>query len=246
MHYGEVESGELGLRASKTKLFDALADIAKALSTGRRVEIVDLLAQGERSVYEVAEEIGQSLANTSHHLRSLANAGLVSSRRDGTHIYYRLAGVEVELLWSALRATAEANRADFGQLVSAYIGPVDQYPIVGRSELIERLKTGAVTLLDVRPEAEYRAGHISGAHSLPYREVEERLVNLPVDGDIVAYCRGSYCVFAPQVVRFLRSKGIAASRLKDGFPEWRRAGLPVTVGADVGAPPFEGSFTHDS
>ncbi len=245
MRYAEVGPGERSSRVAKTKLFDALGEIAKALSTGRRVEIIDLLAQGERSVYEVAAEIDQSLANTSHHLRSLANAGLVRSRRDGTHIYYRLAGIEVEVLWSALRSTAESERADFPQLVTAYVGPAGQYPIVDHSELLGRLKDGSVTLLDVRPEAEYRAGHISGARSLPYREVEARLASLPTKGEIIAYCRGPYCVFAPHVVRFLRSKGIAASRLKDGFPEWRLAGLPVTVGSDVGLIPAEDSSIRD-
>lgn len=228
-----------GSRAAKTALFDALAEMAKALSTGRRIEIIDLLAQGERSVDAVAAEIGQSLANTSHHLRSLAQAGLVLSRREGTYVYYRLASVEVEELWLALRRTAEAQRAELPRLITAYVGPLDDSQVVEHAELLNRLQQGSVTILDVRPEAEYRAGHIPGARSLPYRELSEDLRDLPSDGEIIAYCRGPYCVFAPDVVRFLRSRGIPARRLRDGFPEWRRAGLPVAFGADVGTIPFE-------
>jgi rhodanese-related sulfurtransferase/predicted transcriptional regulator len=230
----ETATGETGTRAAKRALFDALAEVAGALSAGRRVEIVDLLAQGERSVDEVAGEIGQSMANASHHLRALARAGLVRSRRDGTRIYYRLAGVEVEDLWAALRKVAEAERDDLGRLAGAYLGPVEDLEVVGRAELLERLLAGAVTVLDVRPAAEYRAGHIPGARSVPLDELHAVLGELPADIEVVAYCRGGYCVFAPAAVRALRSAGFAALRMEDGFPEWRRAGLPVAVGDDPG------------
>lgn len=230
-------TGAPGSRAAKAALFDALAEVAGALSAGRRVEIVDLLAQGERSVEEVAGEIGQSMANASHHLRALARAGLVRSRRDGTRIYYRLAGVEVEELWSALRKVAEADRDDLARLAGAYLGPVDDLEVMGRDELLRRLRAGAVTVLDVRPVSEYRAGHIPGARSVPLDELPEIIGKLPTDLDVVAYCRGPYCVFAPAAVRALRRAGFTAERMEDGFPEWRRAGLPVAVGDDPGKLP---------
>lgn len=230
----EADVGSPGTRAAKRALFDVLAEVAGALSAGRRVEIVDLLAQGERSVDEVAGEIGQSMANASHHLRVLARAGLVCSRRDGTRIYYRLAGVEVEELWAALRKVAEAERDDLGRLAGAYLGPVEDLEVLGRAELLERLRAGAVTVLDVRPLSEYRAGHIPGARSVPINELHAVLGEMPADIDVVAYCRGPYCVFAPAAVRVLRSAGFSAKRMEDGFPEWRRAGLPVAVGDDPG------------
>ncbi|WP_298349582.1 metalloregulator ArsR/SmtB family transcription factor [Ferrimicrobium sp.] len=243
MHDGDASTNTPGSRAAKTALFDALAEMAKAMSTGRRIEIIDLLAQGERSVDALAAEIGQSLANTSHHLRSLAQAGLVLSRREGTYVYYRLASVEVEELWLALRRTAEARLADLPRLITAYVGPSDDSQVVEYAELLNQLQHGSITLLDVRPEAEYRAGHIPGARSLPYRELSEELHDIPSDGEIVAYCRGPYCVFAPDVVRFLRSRGILAKRLRDGFPEWRRAGLPVAFGVEAGMIPSDAEHT---
>ena len=223
-----------GSREAKAALFDTLAEVAGALGSGRRVEIVDLLAQGERSVDQVAGEIGQSLANASHHLRALARAGLVRSRREGTRIYYRLAGEEVEALWAALRTVAAVERDDLGRLAGAYLGPIEDLEVVSRSELLERLRAGAVTVLDVRPVTEYRAGHIPGARSVPVGDLGSVLSELPADLEVVAYCRGPFCVFAPAAVRALRSAGFAAERLEDGFPEWRRAGLPVAVGDDPG------------
>jgi len=233
----EEGSGDTGGRAAKAALFDALAEVAGALSAGRRVEIVDLLAQGERSVDEVAGEIGQRMANASHHLRALARAGLVRSRREGTRIYYRLAGPEVEELWAALRTVAEAERDDLGRLANAYLGPVEDLEVVGPAALLERLRAGAVTVLDVRPVAEYRAGHIPGSRAVPLEDLEAVLGELPADIDVVAYCRGPYCVFAPAAVRALRAAGFTAHRMEDGFPEWRRAGLPVAVGDDPGELP---------
>ncbi len=230
-----VENTDLGVdHEAKAALFDALAEVAGALSAGRRAEIVDLLAQGERSVEEVAVEIDHTTANASHHLRALARAGLVLSRRDGTRIYYRLAGDEVEELWTALRRVAESVRVDLDRLADAYLGDQGDLEILGRDELAERLAAGEVTLLDVRPTPEYRAGHIPGARSLPLAELTTRMAELPEGLPVVAYCRGPYCVFAPAAVRALRRRGIHAARLEDGFPEWRRAGLPVAVGQDRG------------
>ncbi len=226
-----------GSRAAKAALFDALAEVAGALSAGRRVEIIDLLAQGERSVEEVAAETAQSLANASHHLRTLARAGLVRSRRDGTRIYYRLASDEVEQLYAALRSVAEVDRDDLGRLAATYLGPTEDLEVIERDELLTRIATGAVTVLDVRPGVEYRAGHIPGASSVPIATLEEVIENLPFDTEIVAYCRGRYCVFAPAAVRVLRHRGLHAIRLEDGFPEWRRAGLPVAMGEEPGSLP---------
>jgi rhodanese-related sulfurtransferase/DNA-binding transcriptional ArsR family regulator len=230
----------VGSRAAKSALFDVLAEVAGALSAGRRVEIIDVLAQGEHSVEEVAAELGQSMANASHHLRTLAHAGLVRSRREGTRIFYRLAGPDVEELWAALRVVAAARRDDLERLASAYLGPLEDAETVGRDELIRRLRFGSVRVLDVRPVAEYRAGHIPGALSIsPHdlkgaHDLKAVLSELPDDVDIVAYCRGPYCVFAPAAVRALRRAGLRAARLEDGFPEWRRAGLPVAVGDEPG------------
>lgn len=222
---------------AKVALFDALAQVASALSAGRRAEIVDLLAQGERSVEEVAAEIDQSMANASHHLRTLARTGLVRSRRDGTRIYYRLAGDEVEELWAALSRVAESVRADLNDLVEAYLGDQGDLEMLGRDELAQRLAAGEVTLLDVRPSPEYRAGHIPGARSVPLGELADRMAELPGGLPVVAYCRGRYCVFAPAAVRALQRRGVHAARLEDGFPEWRRAGLPVAVGQEPGRLP---------
>lgn len=232
---GVEDSSLPGDHGAKAALFDALAEIAGALASGRRGEIVDLLAQGERSVEEVAGEIGQSMANASHHLRALARAGLVRSRRDGTRIYYRLAGDEVEELWAALRRAATSVRTDVKPLAEAYLGDEGDVEMLDRDGLVGRLAEGRVTVLDVRPPAEYRAGHIPGARSLPLVELAARMAELPARLPVVAYCRGPYCVFAPAAVRALQRQGMKAVRLEEGFPEWRRAGLPVAVGDEPGA-----------
>lgn len=232
----EVEQdGRAGDHDAKAALFDAIADVAAALSSGRRAEIVDLLAQAERSVEEVAAEMGQSMANASHHLRALARAGLVRSRRDGTRIYYRLAGDEVEDLWAVLRRVAEVVRADLDRLAYSYLGDQHDVESLDRDELLRRLAAGEVTVLDVRPAAEYRAGHIPGALSVPPGELAAQMAGLPEGLTVVAYCRGPYCVFAPAAVRLLRRRGVPALRLEDGFPEWRRAGLPVAHGDGPGS-----------
>ncbi len=220
---------------AKEALFDAFASVAKALASGRRAEIVDVLAQGERSVEELSTEISQSLANTSHHLQALARAGLVTSRRDGTRIIYRLASESVETLWEALRDVAAERVAGIDGLAADYLGRRDHLQAVTREELADRLRRGEVIVIDVRPNAEYNAGHITGAESVPLPELRRHLAALPKDVEIVAYCRGPYCVYADDAVRALRRRGFQASRLEDGFPEWRRAGLPVEAGTTSGA-----------
>jgi len=217
-------------REAKDALFDAFAEVAKALGSGRRAEIVDVLAQGERSVDEVADELGQSVANTSHHLRALARAGLVRTRRDGTRIFYGLASDKVLGLWSAMRDVAAEHVAGIERLADAYLGDRAGLEAISRDELSARLRRGDLIVLDVRPEPEFRAGHIAGARSVPVAELRRQLRSLPKDGEVVAYCRGPYCVYADDAVRELRRRGYQAHRLEDGFPEWKRAGLPVAVG----------------
>lgn len=221
-------------RAAKDALFDGFAAVAKALASGRRAEIVDVLAQGERSVEEIAEEIHQSVANTSHHLRAMARAGLVTTRRDGTRIFYALASDRVAELWSALRDVAGDHVAGLERLAGAYLGDRDGIDVVDREELAARLKRGEVMVLDVRPTAEFAAGHIRGARSMPITELRRHLRALPKNTEVVAYCRGPYCVYADDAVRELNRKGFRARRLIDGFPEWKRAGLPVTTGDGSG------------
>jgi rhodanese-related sulfurtransferase/DNA-binding HxlR family transcriptional regulator len=220
----------VGDRAAKDALFEGFAEVAKALASGRRAEIVDLLAQGERSVDEIADEIGQTVANTSHHLRAMARAGVLTTRRDGTRIYYALASDRVAELWSAMRDVASEHVAGLEKLGAAYLGNREGIDAIDRTELARRLKSGGLIVLDVRPEAEYMAGHIAGARSVPVDELRRHLRALPKDADVVAYCRGPYCVYADDAVRELNRKGFRARRLVDGFPEWRRAGLPVAVG----------------
>jgi rhodanese-related sulfurtransferase len=213
--------------SAKGALFDALASVAQALGSGRRAEIVDLLAQGERSVEEIAQEIDQSVANTSQHLQVLARSGLVRSRREGTRVFYRLASDRVGELWGAVRDVAVRHVAEVGGLADDYLGERDEVEQLSAEELVRRLARDQVVLLDVRPEPEYRAGHIAGARSAPLAELPSLLPELPRRREIVAYCRGPYCVYADHAVRLLRARGLKARRLEVGFPEWRRAGLPV-------------------
>ncbi len=217
----------MGDRATKDALFDGFADVAKAMANGHRAELIDVLAQGERHVDELAAEIGQSVANTSFHLRVLAGVGVVATRRDGNRIYYRLASDRVGDLWAALRDVAAAHHAEIDALATAYLGRRDQLDEISREELTSRVDTGEVIVVDVRPTAEYAAGHIPGARSIPADQLARELATLPTDIEVVAYCRGPYCVFADDAVRLLRRRGRRARRLEDGFPEWRHARLPV-------------------
>lgn len=213
--------------AAKVALFDALASVAQSLGSGRRAEIVDLLAQGERSVEEIATEISQSVANTSQHLRLLARAGLVRSRRQGARVFYRLASERVGDLWAAIRDVAVLHVAEVSVLADEYLGEREGVEQVSAAELEQRLARGDVVLLDVRPEPEYRAGHIAGARSAPLPALAALAAKLSRRGEVVAYCRGPYCVYADDAVRLLRARGLRARRLDVGFPEWQRAGLPV-------------------
>ena len=220
----------MGDRAAKDALFDAFAEVAKALASGRRAEIVDVLAQGERSVEQIAAEIDQSVANTSHHLRAMARAGVLRTRREGTRIVYMLASERVGAAWAAMRDVAAEHVAGINELADAYVGDRSGLEPVSRRELEARLKAGDIVVLDVRPSVEYEAGHIPGARSVPVAELR-RLRSLAKDTEIVAYCRGPYCAYADEAVRQLRRRGFAAKRLEDGYPEWKRAGLPVAIGA---------------
>jgi rhodanese-related sulfurtransferase len=217
----------MGDRSAKYALFDGFAEVAKALGNGRRAELIDVLAQGERSVEVLAIEIDQSVANTSFHLRTLAASGLVATRRDGTRIYYRLASDRVRDLWVAMRDVAAAHLANLSELAAAYLGDRTSLDTIDRDELARRLSDGDLVVIDVRNPAEFGAGHIAGARSIPVGELADRIDELPRDAAIVAYCRGPYCVYADDAVRVLNEHGRAALRLDGGFPEWRAENLPT-------------------
>ena len=214
---------------AKEALFDGFAEVAKALANGRRAELIDVLAQGERHVDELADELGHSVANTSFHLRTLAAAGLTRTRRDGTRIYYRLASPLVEELWATLRNVAATHYDQIEELAAAYLGNRDTLETITLEELNDRLASDNIIVIDVRPVAEYRAGHITGARSVPIDQLSRHLRALPTDAEIVAYCRGPYCVLADDAVRALRKKGRHAKRLEYGYPEWRDAKLPTSA-----------------
>jgi len=223
-------------RDAKDALFGAFASVAKALGNGHRAEIVDVLAQGERSVENVADEINQSVANTSHHLHVLADVGLLHTRRDGNRVYYRLASDRVGELWGALRDVAVEHVAEIELLADGYLGDRNGVEVISAEELAVRLEKGRVVVLDVRPAAEHAAGHIAGARSVPLDELAAVADDLPRSREVVAYCRGPYCVYADDAVRLLRKRGLRARRLETGYPEWRRAGLPTAAAAQpVGA-----------
>jgi rhodanese-related sulfurtransferase/DNA-binding transcriptional ArsR family regulator len=217
----------MGDRAAKDALYDGLASVARAFGNGRRAEVVDVLAQGERSVEDLAAQLDQSVANTSQHLQVLLRTGLVRSRREGNRIIYRLASRHVEQLWEAVRDVAAEHVAELDQLAADYLGDRSRLDVVTRDELARRLLDGDVVVLDVRPEAEYTAGHIAGALSVPIDQLARRLRSLPKNHDVVAYCRGPYCVYADDAVRALARRGYRAARLEDGYPEWAHDGLPV-------------------
>jgi ArsR family transcriptional regulator len=213
----------------KRSLFASFAEVAKALGHGRRLEILELLAQGERSVESLAGSVGLSVANASQHLRLMRQAGLLVSRREGKHIFYRLSDDAVLDAVAALRRVAENNLAAVREVVGSYFRQRDALEPVSRKELSRRVKDGLVTVLDVRPEGEFAAGHLPRALNIPLRELKARLSEIPRNREIVAYCRGPYCVFAFEAVALLRQRGFAARRLEDGYPEWKAAGLPVEM-----------------
>jgi rhodanese-related sulfurtransferase len=216
-------------RAAKDELHEQFARVGRALANPHRVEMLDLLAQGERSVEVLAERAAISVGLASAHLQDLRRAGLVTSRRDATRILYRLAGDDVYELLAAVRTVATGRLADAERAARAYMGePVEA---VTRAELLERVRSGEAVVIDVRPTEEYEAGHIAGAISIPLIDLEAHLAELPPGVEVVAYCRGPYCALAPRGVALLQKSGRRARRLEDGFPEWRLAGLPVATGS---------------
>ena len=211
----------------KRKIYECLARIGAALSSAVRLEILELLAQGERSVDELATLAGASIANTSQHLQRLKQAGLIVGRKEAQFVKYRLAGDEVVALFDTLGVAGQAHLAEVDQVVRLYFTAKDDLEPVPAAELLERAKAGLVTVLDVRPAEEFAAGHVPGAVNIPIRELERRLAELPKRREVVAYCRGPYCLMSYDAVQLLRQKGLKARRLKDGMPEWRLAGLPT-------------------
>ena len=211
-------------RAEKDALFEAIALMGKAFASPRRLELLDLLAQAPRTVDELARVSGQSTANSSQHLQALHTAGMVTRTREGTSVRYALAGTQALGLWLALRGASAARLAEVERAVREYLG--EDVDVIGREELIERLRRGDVVLVDVRPAEEFEAGHIKGARSIPIDELQERLAELPADREVVAYCRGPFCAYAHEAVRTLQSAGRQARRMEEGWPEWRLAGGP--------------------
>lgn len=216
-------------RSAKDALFEQFARVGKALSSPRRIELVDLLAQGERSVDALARLTGMNVTTASAHLQALRRANLVTTRRDGTRVFYRLAGPDVADLYLRIQRTAESHLADLTSARADLLGPPDVEEI-DRDELWRRARAGTVTVVDVRPAEEFAEGHIPGAVSVPLDELAARLADLPVDVEVVAYCRGPYCVLSGDAVRLLTRHGRAARRLPDGVLEWRAAKLPLDVG----------------
>jgi rhodanese-related sulfurtransferase len=215
-------------RGAKVELFDQFARVAGALASGRRAEIVDVLANGERTVEELSRQVALSVANTSQHLQVLKEAGLVAATRDGTRVRYRLASPAVYEFWVALRSLAAERLPGIERLVEAYLGSRDELEPISREELLTRLRADEqLVVVDVRPAEEYWAGHVPGSVSIPLDELEERLRELPQGPEIVAYCRGPYCAYAPEAVRTLRRHGFRARNLADGLPEWIAAGNGV-------------------
>lgn len=222
-------------REFKDRLYGQLARLGKALSSPHRLEMLELLAQGERTVDSLASEIGVSLANASQHLQALRQAALVESRKDGVFVYYRLADPDVFDLSNVVRSVAERRFAELDRLVREHFGDRGDAEPVAMAELMKRARSKQVVILDTRPASEYVAGHIPGALSIPVEDLQRRLKELAKGRDYVAYCRGPYCIYADRAVEVLRANGRRARRLVEGFPEWRSAGFPVAEGTMPGA-----------
>jgi len=214
-------------QSPKQQLHEQFAQVAKALSHAHRLELLELLAQRERSVEALANVAGLTVANTSRHLQQLRRAGLIASRKEGLYVFYRLAGDDVIDLLRGLRRTGQRHISDVNNVVIGYFNDRDSLEAVSRKELLQRSRDGLVTVLDVRPSEEYEAGHIPGALNVPLNEIEQHLAKLPKEQEIIAYCRGEYCVLAFEAVATMREKGFTARRLEEGYPEWKAAGLPV-------------------
>jgi rhodanese-related sulfurtransferase len=219
----------------KLRIYDQFARIGKALAAPSRLELIDLILQGERPVDALAREAHLSVANASQHLQVLHAAKLIESRRQGQHILYRIADPVVERLWIALRDTARKQLADLEQVARDYLEGADDFAPIERKELARRIKDGTVTLIDVRPREEYEQGHLPGAISVPVEEIDEWARSAPRRRPVVAYCRGPFCVYAVQAVAKLRKRGLQATRSEDGVAEWRGAGLPVERAAEGSA-----------
>lgn len=211
----------------KYKLFDQFAQVAKALSHAHKLELLELLAQGERSVEALAKIAALSVANTSRHLQQLRRAGLVESRKDGLYVFYCVSGDDVINLLGCLRRTSERHIGEVNSVVTGYFNDRDSLEAISRQELLRRSEEGLVTVLDVRPTEEYEFGHIPGAVNVPLERIEQCLRDLPKKQEVIAYCRGAYCVLAFEAVATLRENGFRARRLEEGYPEWKAAGLPV-------------------
>ena len=227
-------------RIFKDQLFEQFARIGKGLSSGRRLELLELLAQGGRTVEELASEAGMSVANTSQHLKALREAQLVEVRREGLYARYRLANEHVFALWQALRELGSARLAEIRHIVETYLTDRGSLHGITCDELQRRLADRSVVLLDVRPEGEYQAGHVPGARSIPLAELKAQMKTLPKRKEIVAYCRGPYCVFADEAVALLRAHGRKATRLETGFPDWKAQGLPVETAPSTPRSPARG------
>jgi rhodanese-related sulfurtransferase/DNA-binding transcriptional ArsR family regulator len=224
-------------RVFKDRLYAEFGRVGKAIGSAHRLELLELLAQGERTVDSLASETGMSLANTSRHLQALRQGGLVESRKVGLFVHYRVSDPSVVELSRAVRIVAERRLAELERVVRDYFGDRSKSEPIAMQELLERARAGAVVILDTRPPREYAAGHIAGAISFPVDDMAERLRELPKSKEYVAYCRGPYCVYADRAVEFLRGRGRRARRLSEGFPEWKAAGMPSAIGPEQGAPP---------
>jgi rhodanese-related sulfurtransferase/DNA-binding transcriptional ArsR family regulator len=221
-------------RAFKDRLYGELARVGKAIANPHRLELLELLAQSERSVESLATETGMSIASASQHLQALRMGGLVESRKEGLFVHYRLAHSSVYELSKSIRIVAEHRLAEVERIVRDYFGDRSPAEAVGMQELLERARSGQVVIVDTRPVGEFTSGHIAGAVSIPIDELQERLAKLPKRKEFVAYCRGPYCAYADRAVELLRASGRRARRLADGFPEWQASGLPVQTGPDNG------------
>jgi rhodanese-related sulfurtransferase/DNA-binding transcriptional ArsR family regulator len=226
----DVTQQPMSSLSPKLALFTQFAEVAKAFAHPGRLELIEQMAQGPRNVEVLAERTGLSIANASQHLQQLRRAGIVTTRREGKFVFYALSDLAVLDLLAIIRGIAERSSAEVNLVVRTYFDDRDSMEPMSRSELIEQLQAGAVTVLDVRPADEFALGHVPGALNIPLRELEARLAEFPSSQEIIAYCRGPYCVLSYEAVALLRARGFNARRLEDGLPEWRGAGLPVAVG----------------
>ncbi len=222
-----VESGTMSTVNFKQDLFSQFARVGKAVSNGNRLELLEFLAQGERSVDELAKLSGLTVANTSQHLQQLRQIDLVTSRKQGLKVYYSISGDDVVVLLDALRNVAERHVADVERLVNSFLTVKDNLEPIPRDELLERVRDNLVTVLDVRPAEEFASGHVPGAVNVPLSELEKFLSKIESDKEVIAYCRGPHCILAFDAVEKLRAKGFSARRMEDGFPEWKVSGMPV-------------------